>query len=181
MFMKNLSYVAVGVIAILLNNAIFATEACETKQVVEDSAITAKVKSKILAEDELSVFKIEVKTDNGIVKLSGEVNSEQGFYDAIELAHSLDGVQDVDASNLKVVSKSQHPIDDSIITAKVKGILLREKIFGDKAVKLLGIKVVTKNGVVRLSGKADNKEQMHNIEKVTKQVKGVKEVVNDIS
>ena len=134
-----------------------------------------------MADENVSGLKIGVVTNDGVVELSGEVNSHEAFYSAVATAHSADGVEDVDASHLKITAQSEHPIEDSLITAKVKGMFLREKLFGDKPINMSGVKVQTTNGIVTLSGKTDSKAQGKDAEKIAKQVKGVKEVKNELS
>lgn len=62
---------------------------------IDDAAITTKVKAALLNEPTLSASRIEVTTTQGIVKLSGTVNSEQGISRARELAGSQQGVKSV--------------------------------------------------------------------------------------
>src|ERR1700726_2862262 len=52
-------------------------------QTFNDSSITAKIKAKMLKSSLLSAFDIKVTTDNGIVKLSGNVDSDAQYEQAI--------------------------------------------------------------------------------------------------
>lgn len=66
-------------------------------------------------------------------------------------------------------------VSDSVITAKVKAVLLR-----DESLKSLKIHVETRKGVVRLSGDVANRsEAMHAIQ-VAQAVGGVKLVMSDL-
>lgn len=71
-------------------------------------------------------------------------------------------------------------MQDALITAKVKGMFMQQELFGDKDISAMGIKVETVDGVVTLSGSADNKDQATNAEKIAKSVMGVKEVKSDV-
>nr|WP_305907062.1 BON domain-containing protein [Methylomarinum sp. Ch1-1]MDP4519781.1 BON domain-containing protein [Methylomarinum sp. Ch1-1] len=62
---------------------------------IDDSMITAKVKAAFLADPLLKAFQIEVTTVDGIVKLSGTVDSEQSIGRAVELAKSQENVKSV--------------------------------------------------------------------------------------
>lgn len=62
---------------------------------IDDSMVTAKVKAALLDDPMLSASRIEVTTDQGIVKLTGAVDSEQSINRARELAASQDGVKSV--------------------------------------------------------------------------------------
>ncbi len=66
-----------------------------TGEVIDDSAITTKVKSALLAEKDVNSFDIQVKTFNGIVQLSGFVDSQWQIDKAVQVASAVNGVQDV--------------------------------------------------------------------------------------
>lgn len=62
---------------------------------MEDAAITAKIKTEILAESALKVFQIDVTTTNGVVTLSGTVDSPLSLERASEVARNNQGVASV--------------------------------------------------------------------------------------
>ncbi|MDD5250389.1 MAG: BON domain-containing protein [Rhodocyclaceae bacterium] len=64
-------------------------------QMVDDSAITAKVKSAFVQDDKVSALRIKVTTDKGVVQLSGFANSAQEADRAAEVARKVPGVKDV--------------------------------------------------------------------------------------
>ena len=66
-----------------------------TGEYVDDSAITTKVKSAILADSDLKVMQINVETFKGVVQLSGFVNSQKSATKAAEVARSVKGVVSV--------------------------------------------------------------------------------------
>jgi hyperosmotically inducible protein len=67
----------------------------EAGQYVSDSAITAKVKSALLAEKGLKSTDISVETQNGVVQLSGFVVSSAQTDQAVDVAKHVKGVKDV--------------------------------------------------------------------------------------
>ena len=76
--------------------------ACESKSkqesagdYVDDSIITAKVKSQLAADDLLKSFQIGVETNKGTVQLSGFVDSQQTVDKAGEIARNVKGVTSV--------------------------------------------------------------------------------------
>ncbi len=71
--------------------------------------------------------------------------------------------------------RSAHPVDDSIITTKVKGKLLK-----DKATRADNIEIETVDGVVNLTGTARSKAKAARAVTLARQVKGVKSVKNNI-
>ena len=64
-----------------------------TGEYVDDSVITAKVKSGLAADDFLKSFQISVETFKGTVQLSGFVNTIKAVDKADEIAHSVKGVK----------------------------------------------------------------------------------------
>ena len=146
---------------------------------IADSVIIAKIEAKIAMDQSLSIFKLNLDVTNGIVTITGNVNSDSDASAAIEIAQSTDGVKDVDASKL-VIKHSSRPFADMAITAKVKGKFMEQKLFTDKDISALGISVETINGVVHLDGTVDNSLQADNAVKIAKSVSGVKSVESRI-
>src|SRR5215475_2955571 len=68
------------------------------------------------------------------------------------------------------------PVNDDAITDYV-----RVKLAGDAEVKGGALKVDVKNGVVTLSGEVESNKQKDKATRLAKKVKGVKQVVNNIT
>src|SRR5438477_10673852 len=66
-----------------------------TGQVIDDSAITTKVKKAIFDEPSLKVAQISVETFKSVVQLSGFVNSYSEIATAGSVARSVPGVSSV--------------------------------------------------------------------------------------
>jgi len=66
-----------------------------TGEYVDDSVITTKVKSLLVADDFLKSFEIGVETRKGIVQLSGFVGNQKAIDKAGEIARSVKGVKSV--------------------------------------------------------------------------------------
>lgn len=171
--MKKNNFLATAIFSALI---MLSATAYAEQVPVSDAAITLQVKAKIAADKDLSAFSNEVSTvDDGVVILSGTVDSETDAEALVQLAESVDGVRDVNTENLKV-KESQHPMDDAYITAKVKGMFIQKDLFSDADVASIPISVETNNAVVHLSGTVDNDEQIKNAIKIAQSVKGVKKV-----
>jgi hyperosmotically inducible protein len=67
----------------------------EVGRVVDDSAITAKIKANIIKEEGLRGLQISVETHKGIVQLSGFVDNKTQIVRAEEIAQSIRGVKSV--------------------------------------------------------------------------------------
>lgn len=63
---------------------------------VGDAAITAKVKTALLADDSVKGLRIDVDTRDGIVSLTGTVDNPGNIERAATLAKAVDGVKSVD-------------------------------------------------------------------------------------
>ena len=145
---------------------------------IDDSIITAKVKSKLLADQDIKGFDLKVETHKGDVLLSGFVDNQAQIDHAIMITRSIEGVKNVDN---KVGLKSDSAttmgvkVDDSIVTSKVKSSLL-----ADPDIKSLDIAVVTNNGEVQLSGFVNNQTQIDHAIDIARRTEGVHNVINEL-
>ncbi|SFM18944.1 Osmotically-inducible protein OsmY, contains BON domain [Nitrosomonas communis] len=171
----------------------------EGAQYMDDSFITMKVKAAILNDSMLKVTDIKVTTVDGIVQLSGTVDSQQSIDRAIEVAQIQDGVKSVESDLIVDVSDSAEQkveqgtekteskldekteesaqyMDDPFITMKVKTAILNDSML----LKVADIKVSTVDGVVKLSGTVDSQQIIDRAIEVAQSQDGVKSVQNDL-
>jgi len=145
---------------------------------IDDSIVTTKVKSALLADQDAKGFDLKVETRKGEVMLSGFVDNQAQVDRAIQVAKSVEGVKAV--SNKMSLKEGAvtvgNKVDDGIITAKVKSALL-----SDPDIKSLDIAVVTRNGEVQLSGFVDNQSRINHAIELARAVDGVKSVTNEMS
>ena len=90
------------ILAILAALAMAVTLGCAstaktegTGEYVDDTVITAKVKTAILGESTLKSAEINVETFKGTVQLSGFVNSQSDVNRAVVVAKNVKGVKSV--------------------------------------------------------------------------------------
>ena len=147
-----------------------------------DAGITGLVKTKLAADGKVSASEITVETTNGVVTLTGNVDSQEAKDQAILLAKETSGVREVkDMISVKAgASTGDAPdpdrtvgtrLDDAGITMRVKARLL-----DDPVVKGLQIDVDTRDGVVFLTGTVPGdaeRAQAIQLAKATEGVKGV--------
>ena len=147
-----------------------------------DAGITGLVKTKLAADTKVSAFEINVDTSNGVVTLTGNVDSQEAKDEALKLAKETSGVHDVvDMIAVRTSSQSAEApdpnltlgehIDDAGITMRVKSRLLE-----DPVVKGLKIDVDTRNGVVFLTGTVTNDAEKKQAIELAKTTEGVKDV-----
>jgi len=146
---------------------------------LKDASISTIIYAKYTANPILSPLKIHVSTDHGIVTLNGKVNSNIQYEKAVMIAHSVEGVSQVNADALKV-KDSDTPLQDLFTTAQIKGLILKERIFGDVDLKETKIKIETKDGVVYVDGKVNNAKQKEAILKMIKALNDVKGVKSNL-
>ena len=68
----------------------------EAGDYIADTAITARIDAAILGDPSLKVLQIGVTTNDGVVTLSGVVDSQQSIDRARQIAGDVDGVKSVD-------------------------------------------------------------------------------------
>ena len=134
-----------------------------------DAGITTNVKSKLVADDLVKARQIDVDTQEGVVTLSGTVQSSEEEAQALQIARDTNGVASV-VDNINVsaerdaapttglgesassmASDAMDAAGDAGIAAKVKTALM-----ADTSVSGLSIDVDTANGVVTLTGTVNN-------------------------
>jgi len=86
---------AAALATLLLGGCAGSPEQASTGEYIDDSAITAKVKTALLGDPEVSGLAINVDTFKGTVQLSGFANSSHERQQAEEVARSVAGVEEV--------------------------------------------------------------------------------------
>lgn len=156
------------------------SNAAQASNAVSDTLITTKIKSGLAANNVTHATTISVTTNGGHVILSGSANSNTEAATAVQIAESTKNVKDVDTSNL-VVAGSNQPLTDTYITAKVKGIFIRNNLMSNTSnVPVTSISVETQQGVVYLSGTVKKHSQIIKAVKLAKSVDGVTNVIQTL-
>jgi hyperosmotically inducible protein len=169
-----------AVIAIALT-ALSACAATRTEQSagehIDDTVVTTKVKAALIEDPATKARQIDVNTFRGTVQLSGFVDSADEKAAATRVAHSVNGVQNVrnDLSVGHTDRSAGAVVDDGVITTKVKAALVAEP-----ATKARDINVITREGIVQLSGFVDSPGEKATASEVAQGVAGVKVVRNDL-
>lgn len=85
-------------------------ESCSTNQPageqLSDAGITSKIKAKYVADSDISNFDISVETEEGVVYLTGRVESEAVKDEAERIALNTDGVRQV-VNHIKVGDRTR--------------------------------------------------------------------------
>jgi osmotically-inducible protein OsmY len=92
----------VGLVTLMLIGCATTPTRESTGEVIDDAAITAKVRSSFGVDPLVSASAIGVATTGGVVHLSGTVDNEQIRYRAIQLTQGVTGVKEIIVRNLIV-------------------------------------------------------------------------------
>ena len=150
---------------------------------VTDTALTAKVKAKLMGDDRLKNSRISVTTTNGVVTLEGSATSSSAKSAAEAATKSVEGGRSVDnnlqtpasskasAKTSDAVTKTERVASDSWITTKVKSEILASSV--SKGFK---VSVKTTGGVVVLRGSLPNRDAVAHVKDIAAKVEGVKSV-----
>lgn len=165
-----------GVVFGMLPAAVMADMTTAPSTTSVETAAPSDESLKPMVESTLAPYtdKVTVSVANGVVSLSGQLDSDTDYEKVVTLAEAIPGVTDVNADNL-TVKDSTSPMNDTYITAKVKGALLESDIMG-KDIPSWSVSVETKNGEVYLSGTVASEQERQTIVTIAKKVKGVTKV-----
>ncbi|MEN6620747.1 MAG: BON domain-containing protein [Smithella sp.] len=113
MMMKK-SYIVIHLLAVIMLIVAVNAWAAQEKQktgYMDDTMITAKIKSELASDNFLKSTEIGVKTEDGVVQLSGFVDSQKAIDRAGQIARSIKGVKSV--KNDLIVQREQDQKDKS--------------------------------------------------------------------
>lgn len=174
----------VGILAVSLaacgnaeQPAVAEPQASTVGNVIDDTVLTTRVKSALMANPQVNSYDFKVETRKGEVMLSGFVNSQAELNQATAIVQAVDGVKSIQ-NNVTIKSGSAtlgNKVDDGITTAKVKAALL-----ADPSIHSLDIRVVTRVDEVQLSGFVNNQQQMDRAMQAAAGVQGVRQVSNEM-
>lgn len=190
---SNIAYPDLTLVVIAACSALVLVSACDSRTAdstsaapaktsvgteIDDSIVTSKVKSALLADPDVKSFDLKVETRKGEVLLSGFVANQAQIDRAIAIARGVPGVMVVtNKMDLKEGTASVgNTVDDGIITAKIKSALL-----SDPNIKSFDIAVVTRKGEAQLSGFVDNQTQIDRASEIARTIEGVTSVANEMS
>ncbi len=143
----------------------------------EDTALTAKVKTALLASSDAEGLSIDVESKDGVVQLNGFVDTPTASAKAAKVTADVEGVTKVD--NNLAVRGSDRPaetvVDDAGITAKVKA-----AVIDDPMTKATEINVDTNAGVVQLNGFVGTEAEKERAAQLARKVEGVAVVKNNL-
>jgi len=154
--------------------------ASKTATVMTDAEITSAVKTKLLADKTVGGLKIDVDTSDGVVTLSGPVDSAAERNEALRLARTTKGVKHVVNKLTMAAATSGHKDTTTTIKDDTKDTAAKVKDTSEKAAEK------TKDGAVK-AGKATEhgaekagKATEHGVEKAGKATKDAAVKTKDV-
>lgn len=143
-----------------------------------DSELTKKVKAALANDRTVRARDIHVETRDGVVQLSGFVDSEGASSAALLRARSVEGVAEVrnDLSIRADDRPPREPVADQVIAARV-----RDKLGNVRLADESDVNVEVSEGVVQLSGFVKSVEEKVQAGDAASTVAGVRDVENHIA
>jgi hyperosmotically inducible protein len=175
--MRDTNKFAAALAAILLATSATSFAAAGEND-VRDATLTERVKTALAGDRTLAAREIEVETRDGVVQLSGFVDSEDQRTAALMRARSVKGVQEVrnDLSLRDDTRPTHRPVADTVIAAKVQDSLKGADLGSDSDVN-----VEVSKGVVQLSGFVSTPREKARAGDLASAVEGVRDVENQIA
>lgn len=140
-----------------------------------DSGITSVVEASLDANDEVKARQVEVETREGVVYLTGVVETADARREAGRVAWRTEGVTGV-INDLTVGEMTVgNWVDDVMISSKVKS-----KLIANSEIKAADIDVSSSQGVVTLIGRVSSQTIKTDAERIARGTKGVEDVNNEL-
>lgn len=139
---------------------------------ISDNQLTQEVVHALLWDARVSPASIEVSTKDGVVSLSGTVDSNMKKWSARETAFRVAGVEDVIDT---IMVKPKAKLSDRTIQKNIKRV-----VENDTRLDGTNIQVSVKKGVVKVKGEVNSLFQKFAVEETCRWVRGATHVKNHI-
>jgi hyperosmotically inducible protein len=140
-----------------------------------DSGITSVIQASLQANDKVKARQVDVETREGVVYLTGVVDTEEARREAGKIAWRTDGVRGVE-NDLTVGERTVGSwVDDVMISSKVK-----VKLIANSEIKAGDIDVSSSQGVVTLIGRVSSEVIKNDAGRIAAGTMGVKGVHNEL-
>lgn len=160
---------------------VLALGGCASSMVPEDtrssdSGITSGVEESLQANDAVKARQVEVQTREGVVFLTGVVDTVEARNEAVRVAWRTEGVRGVNNELTVGETTVGKWIDDVMISSKVKSQLIANTL-----IRAGDIDVSSSQGVVTLIGRVNSQAVKTDAERIARATKGVSDVNNELS
>lgn len=143
---------------------------------IDDARIHTELTARLAADDDTSPASIDINVNEGVVHLTGAVDSATARAEAERIARSLEGVREV-VNDIRVGGEQSlgEKVDDAAITLRVKA-----KIAASSQLNPFNIQVNTVDGVVSLTGRVHSAAEKAEAERLARETEGVRSVRNHL-
>ena len=160
----------------------------DSKAAFRDGWIESKLETALITNKHLNPFDIDIKVDNYIATLSGEVSNAV----ELELAEAIAiGIEGIDKVNNQLKVKKTLNNTDNIVESKNRGFTrylkdasmvadVKTDLFSSSSINGLAINVDVHKAVVTLSGSVGSEAEKDLAEKIAENNKSVVEVINNL-
>ena len=142
--------------------------------VIDDATIKVNIAAKFISSEDNLFVDVSTTVLNGRVLMTGLVDNQEVRIDAVRRVWEVEGVQEV-INEIQIGNRAslKEYANDVWINTQAKGL----------AAKAVGLRVVAYNfetiqGKVYIAGITSRPEQLEDLIKAVKTIKGVKEIVN---
>jgi osmotically-inducible protein OsmY len=143
---------------------------------VSDTVIKGKLTDKFIKNDVSLVTGVESSVSNGAVLMTGKLDSQDQKILATRLAWEIKGVKEV-INEIQLVSDKSVKTTAKDLAASAQ---LRAALIGDQEISSLNYSIDVVNGIVYLSGVAENEKERERVIMHAQTLRFAKKVVNYI-
>ena len=143
---------------------------------VSDTVIEAKLTDKFIQNDASLVTGVQSSVSNGAVLMTGKLDSQEQKILATRLAWEIKGVKEV-INEVQIVSEKSIKATAKDLAASAQ---LRAALIGDQEISSLNYSIDVVNGIVYLSGVAENEKERERVIMHAQTLRFAKKVVNYI-
>ena len=178
-----LSCIAVGVLTTTAATSVYASTQWEDK--AKDAWIDGKAEASLLFNTHLNSFDINTDVKDGVVILTGKVDSRIDKKLAEELVAGIDGVSEVD-NQLSVISMddedvtAEKPVSQELKDAKIATVV-KSKLLMDSDISGLDIDVDVTKGHVKLKGSVESESARALAIEIAKNTSDVESVDDELT
>lgn len=159
-------------LGLLGTTAILSQRPARAQETPTDERITRTIRTRLAAATELPASQVNVRTEDGIVTLSGSVDNLLVAERVVRVASEVRGVRSI----IDRFSVEATGLPDATVEA-----LVREVLAHDPLVSTWDVGATVEEGTVTLSGEVDSWHQREEAGAVARGVRGVQSVKNELT
>lgn len=143
---------------------------------LSDTNIANSIRTSLYQNSPTLFRDVSVTVQNGEVSLTGNVKTEEQRLEAARVAWNTQHVHNV-INHIRVDSPTTagQDAEDILITSRIKGSLLF-----DSQIRSVNYSIKTVDGIVYLTGTAQNQEELNRVANHARNTPGVKRVISDV-